>query len=271
VVVVSESMKEDFESMIVEKYRGKLEIELVVQSLENIPDGHAPLPDRTKPWWTAHAVWCAREAVSDSPVIVMNADDFYGRESLRQAFDFLIDEVSSLQFPVSSDDADSSELKTKNWKLKTGNHCIIPCSLKNMLSDYGTVSRGICEVTDNKLTKIVEHLKVGKKENGEIVSLMPDESEVVLNPETPVNMGLFGFSQDFFITLNVECEKFFQENSQEMKREFFLPNVVMKIIADWLGTVTAIMSTSEWFGMTNKEDRNAAKVAIEKLVAEWVY
>lgn len=239
VVIVSETIRADFESMIVSKYPA-LKITLVVQTLEKIPeDCRLKIVDwalRTKPWGTAHAVWCARDVIR-WPFIVMNADDFYGRDALKQAYDFLVG--------------------TNEWT----NHCIITYPITSTLSEYGTVSRGICAVENGKLVKIVEHTKVSRKD-GRLIHTAEDGHEVLIPEDAPANMNLFGFQQSFFEILDRECIKFFEAFIQDEKREFFLPSVVMQVIKENAGTITAISTTSQWFGMTYPEDR---KEAVEKI------
>lgn len=235
VVIVSETIRADFESMIVSKYP-ELKITLVTQTLTSLPEGISPNPARTKPWGTAHAVWCARDVIR-WPFIVMNADDFYGRDALKQAYDFLI--------------------ATNEWT----NHCIITYPITSTLSEYGTVSRGICAVEDGKLVKIVEHTKVSRKD-GRLIHTAEDGHEVLIPEDAPANMNLFGFQQSFFEILDRECRKFFEAFSGDEKREFFLPSVVMQVIKENAGTITAISTTSQWFGMTYPEDR---KEAVEKI------
>lgn len=283
VVIVSEAIRADFESMIVPKYP-ELRITLVTQTLTSLPEGISQNPQRNKPWWTAHAVWCARDVIR-GPFIVMNADDFYGRDALKQAFDFLTSEVDSLKFKVLSDESNTPELKTQNLKLKTLSHCIITYPITSTLSEYGTVSRGICAVEDGKLVKIVEHTKVEWKNNElnwlnewnklnpsrRLVHTAEDGHEVLIPEDAPANMNLFGFQQSFFDILDRECRKFFESFLQDEKREFFLPSVVMQVIKENVGTITAISTTSSWFGMTYPEDRLEAKNKIQALIDQGAY
>lgn len=243
VIVVSESIREEFETMILPKYP-ELDIELVVQSIKNIPEllncktVKLLNPVRTKPWWTAHAVWCARNAIS-WPCIVINADDYYGEDALRQAVNFL-----------------------KNTD-NPSEHCIVTYDLGKTLSPYGTVSRGVCHTTDGKLDKIVEHTKISRK-NNQLIHTCENGDEVELSEKAPVSMNLFGFWHSFFDTLDTECRQFFAEYGNDEKREFFLPSVVMEIIRSGKGTFSALSTTSQWFGMTYPEDRIVTKENLRK-------
>ena len=250
VVIVSETIRDDFESMIVTKYPA-LKITLVIQSIDKIPSflinnsEFLIWAERTKPWWTAHAVWCAREVIT-WPFIVMNADDFYGQDALEQAYNFLAHHSADTE------------------------HCIITYPIASTLSEYGTVSRGICAVENGKLTKIVEHTKVARKD-GKLIHTAEDGHETIVPEDAPANMNLFGFHKSFFEILDRECQKFFREFGQDLKREFFLPSVVMQVIKENVGTITAISTTSSWFGMTYPEDRLEAKNKIQKLVEQGMY
>lgn len=248
VVIVSEAIRADFESMIMAKYPA-LKITLVVQTIEKIPHWALNIEHwtlaRTKPWWTAHAVWCAREVIT-WPFIVMNADDFYGRDALEQAYNFLAHHSADTE------------------------HCIITYPITSTLSEYGTVSRGICTVENGKLTKIVEHTKVARKD-GKLIHTAEDGHEIIVPEDAPANMNLFGFHKSFFEILDRECQKFFREFGQDLKREFFLPSVVMQVIKENAGTITAISTTSSWFGMTYPEDRLEAKNKIQALIDQGEY
>jgi NDP-sugar pyrophosphorylase family protein len=228
--------------MIVMKYREKINIELVIQSLDNLlklETWDLRLETwRIKPWWTGHAIWCAREAISGA-FIVINADDFYGCDALFEAYDFLL------------------------TNQEPHKHCIVTCPLNKMLSDYGTVSRGICSTRENKLITIVEHTKVCRKTDEGIVHTCQDGSEVCLPENAPANMNLFWFQKDFIKILDREMRKFFTEFHNELTREFFLPAVVMEMIENGEWEVSVLPSTSEWFGMTNKEDRTEAVQKIQ--------
>jgi hypothetical protein len=177
----------------------------------------------------------------------MNADDFYGRDALKQAFDFLCTHTDPHE------------------------HCIITYPITSTLSEYGTVSRGICEVRDGKLTKIVEHTKVAYNKGGRLVHTTEDGHEIAVPEDAPANMNLFGFQKSFFEILDRECVKFFTAYIQDLKREFFLPSVVMQMIRENTGTVTALSTTSSWFGMTNPEDRQEAKNKIQALIDQGAY
>lgn len=176
----------------------------------------------------------------------MNADDFYGRDALQQAYNFLAHHSSDTE------------------------HCIITYPITSTLSEYGTVSRGICAVENGKLTKIVEHTKVARKD-GKLVHTAEDGHEIIVPEDAPANMNLFGFHKSFFEILDRECQKFFREFGQDLKREFFLPSVVMQIIKENAGTITAISTTSSWFGMTYPEDRLEAKNKIQTLIDQGAY
>jgi len=176
----------------------------------------------------------------------MNADDFYGRDALEQAYNFLAHHSADTE------------------------HCIITYPITSTLSEYGTVSRGICAVENGKLTKIVEHTKVARKD-GKLFHTAEDGHEIIVPEDAPANMNLFGFHKSFFEILDRECQKFFREFGQDLKREFFLPSVVMQVIKENAGTITAISTTSPWFGMTYPEDRLEAKNKIQALIDQGAY
>lgn len=244
ICVVSENIKSDFEEDIIKKYP-QIMIQLIVQKIDNIPELETQnsklltWAKRTKPWGTGHAVWCAREVIN-GPFIVINADDYYGKEAIEKAYNFL----------------------QSNHK----DHCIVTYPLKNTLSEHWTVSRGICRVSDGKLDTILEHTQIAY--HGEIlVHTCQDGEEIVLEPLAPTNMNLFGFQRSFLDILDQECIKFFENFWHDAKREFFLPSVVMEMIVEEKGEICALSTTSEWFGMTYPEDRAEAKEKIKTILS----
>ncbi len=170
----------------------------------------------------------------------MNADDFYGRDAIQQAYEFL------------------------SHHSQENEHCIVTYPITSTLSEYGTVSRGICAVEDGKLIKIVEHTKVARK-NGQLIHTAEDGHEILIPEDAPANMNLFGFQKSFFEILDEECRKFFRDYGSDLKREFFLPSVVMECIRQKRGSITALSTSSIWFGMTYPEDRAEAKKKIQAL------
>ena len=156
------------------------------------------LPEgRTKPWGTAHAVLCAKDAIHE-PFAVINADDFYGRDGFEKAENFLTGEVSP-----------------ETW-------CIIGYELSKTLSENGTVSRGVCQVdADGNLISIAERLKIYRE--GDKIVYEENDIKTELPPHTPVSMNFWGFHPNVFEYIQKLFQKFLKENADNPKAEFFIP------------------------------------------------
>ncbi len=174
VFVIRQSFEEDFREKIVSKYEKKIPVELVFQELDKLPEGYTSHPDRVKPWGTNHALMMGKEVIHE-PFAVINADDFYGRESFQVLSDFL-----------------------SRMENAQNHYCMIGYRVGNTLSDSGTVARGVC-VTDekNRLTEVVERTQI-KRIDGVVKYLDENDRWVALDDNTPVSMNMWGFTPRLF-------------------------------------------------------------------------
>ena len=238
VFVIRKHFKEDFEKIIVPKYKEFVEVELVEQELDALPEGFTLNPDREKPWGTGHATLMAA-GVIDTPFAVINADDFYGAQSFKALADFL-----------------------KEQHNKEGKFCMVGFYLNKTLSESGEVSRGICSVNEeNYLTTVEEHHKV-KENNGIITGIGMDGNCHELNFNAYASMNMWGFTPDVFKHGIKMFETFLTENALDLKKEFYIPFVVNTMITTGQASVKVLSSPDKWFGVTYKEDR---PVVVEKL------
>jgi dTDP-glucose pyrophosphorylase len=248
VFVIRKSFEEDFKERIVKKYEEKISVELVFQELDALPEGF-PVPEgREKPWGTNHAVMMGKNVI-DEPFAVINADDFYGRESFQVLVDFL------------------SGLKNSE-----NEYCMVGYHVGNTLSDSGTVARGVCETNaQNNLTGVVERTQV-KRVDGQ-VCYKDDESDqwIAMNENTPVSMNMWGFTPDYFKYSDDFFAEFLQQNSDNLKAEYFIPMVVNRLVLSGVATVKVLDTPSKWFGVTYAEDRPEVVEKLKKLVDEGVY
>ncbi|MFN2395757.1 MAG: sugar phosphate nucleotidyltransferase, partial [Bacteroidales bacterium] len=166
--------EKEFREVFIDKLRGKAEVKLAYQEPDNIPDHIQYNPDREKPWGTAHAVWTARNIISE-PFAMINADDFYGKEAFKAMAGFL----------------KSKESATNNQFAMCG------YKLVNTLSEYGSVSRGICTVQDNYLKTVKEHTQISTSADGKIINKQ-DNTKEILNPQSVVSMNFWGFTPGLF-------------------------------------------------------------------------
>ena len=248
VFVISPRMEEDFRTDYIKKVPSGLEVDYVIQAVDNIPEGLTMPADRVKPWGTAHAVLMAKDAVKE-PFAVINADDYYGRNSYRVMHDFLVN--------TSAD--------------KPGRYSMVGFQLQKTVSEHGSVARGICQVTgEDFLTGMVERTKIYMKDGG-IVFEDEDGSVSALDPMSPVSMNLFGFTPDFFEYATEHFEEFVKENLDNIKAEFFIPLAVDRLINNGKATMKVLATPDSWFGVTYQDDKPRVLKAIRDLVDEGVY
>jgi NDP-sugar pyrophosphorylase family protein len=230
VFIIRESFADAFREKFDAKLKGKIDVEYVFQELNNLPEGFALPEGREKPWGTAHAILVAKDVVKE-PFCALNADDFYGKEAYQVMADFLT----------------SSTDKTE--------YSMVGYQLKNTLSDFGSVSRGICAVDDNnKLLKIVETTKIVKKDDG-VVSIEADGSEHALTGNENASMNIWGFKPSIFETLENKFVEFLKTEIHKPKSEMYIPSVVFEMIDEKLASVKVLEADSPWFGVTYKEDK----------------
>jgi len=244
VFIVREEILETVREMFLPKLQGKVAVEFVVQSLDKfVPEEYKNSP-RTKPWGTSHAMLCAKDVIHE-PFVVINADDFYGQDAFASIAQFFKEDSK-------------------------GDHCMVGYTLKNVLSEFGSVSRG-CGSTDANgyLTSVIERTSIAPKD-GKIVSVDKDQ-EIVLDPNTPTSMNFWGFHPDIMPMTEAMFTEFVKANHDNVKAEFFIPLIVNDIIRQGKGKVKVIGGGNVWFGVTYKEDKEYVSGKIKALVAEGKY
>ncbi len=243
VFVIRRDFEKDFREKIVSKYENHIPVEVVFQDRENLPGGFTCPAERTKPWGTNHAVLMGKDVIKE-PFAVINADDFYGRDSFAVLGKYL------------------SELPedAKNT------YSMVGFRVGNTLSESGTVARGVCATNEaGHLTTVVERTEIMrvsgavsyKDENGEWVSI-PDN--------TPVSMNMWGFTPDYFKYSEDYFVDFLKENIDKPKAEYFIPLMVNKLVNENIATVDVLDTTSHWFGVTYAADRQGVVDKIQALV-----
>lgn len=244
VFIVREEIKETVKEIFLPRLRGKVEVEFVIQALDTMVPKEYQNTERTKPWGTAHAVLCARHAIHE-PFAVINADDFYGRAAFESVAEFF-------------------ERDTE------GAHAMVGYTLKNVLSENGSVSRGCGEQDANGYLKSVVERTTIIKENGKIISKEKD-GDLELSPDTPTSMNFWGFHPSIFPLIEKFFHEFLKENSKNPKAEFFIPLIGNHMIRQGLGKVKVIGGGDIWFGVTYKEDKDEVSGKINQLVKSGVY
>ncbi len=247
VFVIRHSFEADFKEVFnAERFGGKIEVEYVFQELDYLPEGFTLPAERVKPWGTNHAVMMASNAIHE-PFAVINADDFYGREAYAAISAYL------------------SELENS-----TGKYCMVGYEVSKTLSENGTVSRGVCTVdVEGNLTSMVERTQI-ERVNGTIL-FHDDGADEPLEENTPVSMNLFGFTPDYFAHSEAYFKEFLAENIDNLKSEFYIPKMVNKVISDGTATMRVLRTSSNWFGVTYKEDKPQLMAKIEELIERGIY
>lgn len=248
VFVISPAMEEDFRNHYVKKFPSGLDVDYVIQSVDNIPEGFTLPEDRVKPWGTAHAVLMAKDVINE-PFAVINADDYYGRNSYKIMYDFLVRTTEEVP----------------------GQYCMVGFELQKTVSEHGSVARGICQVNNHGfLQGMVERTKVFLKD-GEIVFEDEDGSVQRLDPMDTVSMNLFGFTPDFFRHIEDIFAVFIGENLHNPRAELFIPLVVDALINSGEARMSVLQTPDSWFGVTYQEDKPRVLKAIRDLVDSGVY
>jgi len=245
VFIIRKDFAENFKAIFEPRLQGRIEIDYVYQELGAFMGEHTVPADRTKPWGTAHAVLCAKDAVRE-PFAVINADDFYGRDAFEKAHGFL----------------------TEGCDART--YSIIGYSLIKTLSDNGTVNRGVCEVdAAGHLTGIAERLNIHTSDS-EIVC-DDDQQPRTLSTDAQVSMNFWCFHPSYFPYAEDLFSDFLANRREEPKSEFFIPIVADRFIRDGGGVIQVIPTASSWFGVTYKEDAPEVKRNVTELVESGVY
>ena len=249
VFIIRKDIFEEFEEVIGNRIKEQIDVEYVFQELDDLPEGFEVPAGRTKPWGTGQAVLCCKDVVKE-PFVIINADDYYGKEAFVKLHDFLV----------------SGEDLGREFTMGMAGFI-----LKNTLSDNGAVTRGICVVDDN------EHL-IGVNETGGIVKTAngaacddKDGNQVACDPKSHVSMNMWGFTPDYFAFSEKSFAKFLTERGMEPKSEYYIPTVVDELISNNQATCEVIDTPAKWFGVTYAEDRPQVVLQISKLIREGVY
>ncbi|MCI7575471.1 MAG: nucleotidyltransferase [Bacteroidales bacterium] len=247
VFVIREDFADDFKRIVLSKYSDKIPCEVCFQAIDKVPEGYTYNPERTKPWGTNHAVLMAKDLIKE-PFAVINADDFYGKESFEVLAKFLV-EVNG----------------------KQNEYCMAGYRVGNTLSENGSVSRGVCQ-TDvcGFLTDVVERTHI-ERINGEVVYKDENGNNVVIPEDTPVSMNMWGFTPEYFVYSEQAFKTFLQSNGQEMKTEFYIPTVVNDLIVSKKATCKVLDTPAKWFGVTYADDREGVVRKIQDLIDAGVY
>ena len=247
VFIIRKDIEADFKEVVSKRWEGKIELDYVYQQLDAIPAPFTVPEGRTKPWGTGHAVMCAAGKVNE-PFAVINADDFYGKSGFEQLGKALSENTDPSQFYM------------------------VGFPIKNTLSEFGSVSRGICELDENNnLKEVIERTKIEALGGGRAVFTDDNGEKVELCGEEISSMNFWGFMPSLFDGMGAMCEEFLKERGTELKSEFYIPFVVAEMIHNGKANVKVLRSADSWFGVTYREDKPRVQADIKALIAKGVY
>lgn len=247
VFIIKHEIEADFKAVVGKRMEQYFNVRYVFQEVNKLPQGFSVPEGRTKPWGTAHAIACAKDAI-DGPFAVLNADDYYGANAMRTIYDFLKEER------------------------QPGEHAMVGYLLRNTVTENGYVSRGVCAVENGFLNAVTERTHIEKR-GGDAAYTEDGETYFDLPGDTIVSMNLWGFQQEILNQLESRFSAFLTENlpKNPLKCEFYLPSVANAQLQEGLGTVRVLPTEDVWYGVTYSEDLQSVKDAMKELKAKKLY
>lgn len=246
VFIIRKDLEEDFRAIIGNRIEKICPVAYAFQEKENLPAGYTCPSDRTKPWGTGQAVLSCKGIVNE-PFLVINADDYYGKEGFRLAHEFLVSNAG-----------------------KAGNFCMPGFVLKNTLSENGAVTRGVCNVKDGYLAGVTE--TSGLVHDGEGAAIEEDGKKTPIDPQSIVSMNMWALTPEFIEELEVGFAAFLSAlKPEDLKAEYLLPRVIDDMIKSGKATVRVLKTNDRWFGVTYQEDKYAVIDSFRALHEAGVY
>lgn len=249
VFVIRKDLEKDFKEVIGNRIEKQTEVAYVYQEVADVPaDYKDKFAGRTKPWGTGQAILCCKDVI-DSPFLVINADDYYGKSAFKEAYSYLtsVHDTGKIQI------------------------CMVSFILKNTLSDNGGVTRGLCQVdSDGMLTGIKETHNIEKEGMGAVIR--SDSGTQELDADSPVSMNMWGLTPEFIDILKTGFDEFLKEIAEDdLKAEYLLPTIIGELLEEGRLDVKVLKSHDQWFGVTYKEDRETVTNAVRKLIEDGIY
>ncbi|WP_313580072.1 sugar phosphate nucleotidyltransferase [Lacrimispora sp.] len=251
VFIIRKDLEQDFKEIIGKRIEKIAHVEYAYQELDDLPEGYTKPDDRTKPWGTGQALLCAKTVIHE-PFVVINADDYYGKEGFIKIHEYLVNEMDPMSKPFDI--------------------CMGGFVLGNTLSENGGVTRGVCQVDERGILKgVTETYEIrqcddwaeGRSEEGTPVRIPLNQN---------VSMNMWGLSPAFLEELERGFPGFLAGLKEgDVKTEYLLPKIIDKLVGAQKAQVTVLETKDRWFGVTYKEDKPAVAAAIRNLVSEGVY
>ena len=243
IVVITKAANKSFLETHLSKFLPEdVKLDVLIQDINDIPEGVQLETKREKPWGTAHAVWTARNVIKGSFVII-NADDYYGQNAFEGAANFIKNNTSDNTF------------------------ALVAYNLKNTLSKFGSVSRGVCEVENNHLKSIIERTQISEKES----QIIDEDSGVTLDPNAAVSMNFWICNPSIFTYIETYFSTFLENSDNLEKSEIYLPFVTQEMMENGHIIVKVIEAQSDWFGVTYYDDKDIAVQTLSELTQKGAY
>jgi NDP-sugar pyrophosphorylase family protein len=244
VFVIRKSMEEPFKEKIGTRYEKRVPVEYVFQEIDKLIPGTSLPEGRTKPWGTTHAILMAANKI-DQPFAVINADDFYGAGSFR--------------------------VLAEHLQSGTPDDAMVGFVLRNTLSEFGSVARGVCHVSDDGYLKDIAELKSIGRDGARIINTDSDGQQTVLNGGELVSMNMWGFTPRIFPQLYEHFQRFLKRYGYDLNAECYIPNAVNSLIKAEQARVQVLRSGDAWFGVTYREDHPRVVESIGRLIEQGTY
>lgn len=245
VFIIRKEFAEIFKEQVGQRFAGKIEVDYVFQTLEDLPDGFSVPQGRKKPWGTVHAIRAARHVI-DGPFAVINADDFYGADAYQQIASYF-----------------------KNSSQSTGHvshYAMVGYHLAKTLSKHGDVNRGICSAENGYLKEVEEVTEISREESGIIQGNWLNGQRQEVNQTAIASMNFWGFTSDLFDHLEKHFIKFLENHGAEMKSESYIPTLIDELINSGSADCTILETSSSWFGVTYPDDKPHVVKNIQQLI-----
>ncbi len=252
IFIIKRENEQVFKEAIGDRLSAHMNVQYAFQELNNLPHGYEVPQERQKPWGTAHAVLSAKQFIN-GPFAVINADDFYGEQAFKKIYDYLC------ATPDTSD---------------IYNYAMVGYVLKNTVTDFGHVARGVCTADENGfLCNIVERTRI--ETYGDKIRFTEDDAQTWadIDENSIVSMNMWGFSKSFLVEIENRFSAFLNANlkNNPLKCEYFLPGVVDEVLKEKKAVVKVLTSTDKWYGVTYKEDKPVVVAAIRQKVESGMY
>jgi dTDP-glucose pyrophosphorylase len=251
VFIIRKDLEKDFREIIGNRIEKIADVEYAFQELDKLPEGYSVPEGRKKPWGTGQAILMVKDIVKE-PFLVINADDYYGKEGFQKIHDYMVNEMDT--------ESDIYDM------------CMGGFILSNTLSENGTVTRGVCDVREDDTLKTVTETYDIQMVDGVLKAADEAGNPVAVRPDQHVSMNMWGLPPKFLDALEAGFPEFLDQIKEgDVKAEYLLPKIIDKLIQSGQATCKVLETRDHWFGVTYAEDKEAVVASIRQLVADGVY